>query len=106
MYIYIYIFFFFFNGTGVLTQGLVLARQALYHLNYAPTPLCFRYVLNRVLLLGMASLDLSPPIYASCIARMTGMCHLTQCLLVEMGSHKFFAQGGLKPQFSQSSPPK
>jgi hypothetical protein len=33
---------------------------------------------------------------------MTGAHHHAQFLLVEMGSHQFFAQAGLEPRFSQS----
>jgi hypothetical protein len=34
-------FFFFFGGTGVGTQRLALARQAIYHSNHASSPMLF-----------------------------------------------------------------
>jgi hypothetical protein len=42
------------------------------------------YFLDMVLLNTWAGLYRSLPPYASCVAGMTGMCHHTQLLLVEM----------------------
>jgi hypothetical protein len=55
---------------------------------------------------ALANLDYGPPIYASCIAGVTGACHQTQLLLVEMRSHYLFAQAGLEPRSFRSLPPK
>jgi hypothetical protein len=38
-----------FGGTGVLTEGLTLARQRLYYLNHASSPFYFSYFSNGVL---------------------------------------------------------
>jgi hypothetical protein len=47
-----------------------------------------------------SNLDFESPIYASHIARLAGMCYYAQLLLVEMGSHKLFAQVSCEPRFS------
>jgi hypothetical protein len=44
-WLFLKIFKEFFGGTGVLTQGLELARKALYHLSH--TPNLSNYVLGR-----------------------------------------------------------
>jgi hypothetical protein len=49
------------------------------------------------LLYVWVGLDHDPPTYGSYVARMTGVLHQTQLLLVEMGSLKFFAWAVLKP---------
>jgi hypothetical protein len=36
--------FCFFDGTGLLTQGLMLARQSVFHLNHAPRLFAFSFV--------------------------------------------------------------
>jgi hypothetical protein len=54
-------------------------------------------------LLCLDQLDCNPPIYASYIAGVTGMCYQTQFLLVEMGSYELFAQAGLQPPSSELS---
>jgi hypothetical protein len=44
-----------------------------------------------------AGLDSNPLIYVSHIAGMTGVHHHSQLLLVEIETHKLFAQAGLEP---------
>jgi hypothetical protein len=39
---------------------------------------------------ALVSLDYRPSVYTPCIAGMTGACHLTKFLLVEMGSLELF----------------
>jgi hypothetical protein len=51
------------------------------------------------LLFVQASVDHDPPIYASCVAGMTGAYHHAQ-LSVEMASQELFAQAGLQLQSS------
>jgi hypothetical protein len=51
-----------FSGTGDWTQGLELARWALYHLSHAPNLFYFSYFLDRTLhFFPGASLDPVPP---------------------------------------------
>jgi hypothetical protein len=45
-------------------------------------------------------LDCYPPIYASCLAEMTGMHHHGQLLLIEIASCELFDQTDLKPKSS------
>jgi hypothetical protein len=49
--------FFCFDGTGVWTQGFVLPRQALYHLNNASSSFSSGYFCDRVSLFAWARLD-------------------------------------------------
>jgi hypothetical protein len=60
----------------------MFARQSLYYLRHTPA-------LFALVILGIGSpiygLDLDLPIFASCIAGMTGPCHQAQ-LLLEVGS--------------------
>jgi hypothetical protein len=51
-------------------------------------------------------LDCYPPIYASCLAEMTGMHHHGQLLLVDVESLELFAQVGLEQQSSRHLPPR
>jgi hypothetical protein len=53
---------------------------------------------------AQAGLSYDPPIYISCVARMTGACHHAQLSLVKVGSHELFAQASLELQSSLSSP--
>jgi hypothetical protein len=55
--------FCFFFSTGVLTQGLVLARQVLYHLSMSPALFCFSYYLDRVSLFNFFASDQDPSPY-------------------------------------------
>jgi hypothetical protein len=48
--------------------------------------------MNRVSCLCPVSLDCHPPIYASHIARVTGMSHHAQLLLIEMGSQEILPE--------------
>jgi hypothetical protein len=61
---------------------------------------CFSYFWDRVLLYqdwpGLQYTYLCP-IYASCVAKMAGVCPYAQ-LLVEMGFQELFACAGLKLQ--------
>jgi hypothetical protein len=59
----------------------------------------------RSLFFDQASLDCNSPIYALHVAGMTGTYHHAQ-LIIEMGYCELFAKSGLKPQSSQSLPPK
>jgi hypothetical protein len=61
----------------------VLARQALYHPSHTQSFLL--YFSDSISLFAQASLDDSPPIYASCITEISDAYHFTQ-LLVEMES--------------------
>jgi hypothetical protein len=56
--VFLLVSFWFFGGTGVWIQGLVLARQMLYH---TPALFCFSYISNRVshLYLGWPGLQCS-----------------------------------------------
>jgi hypothetical protein len=80
----------FFDSTAV--WGLVLTRQDLYHLSHAPSPF-FALGIFRIglYIYTQASLGCDPPIYAFCLAGMTGTYHHPQPLLVEMGFLKLFA---------------
>jgi ABC-type arginine transport system permease subunit len=40
--IFVFVFFFF-GGTGVLTQGTMLARQTLCHMRLSTSPFCAGY---------------------------------------------------------------
>jgi hypothetical protein len=74
--------FFFGGSTGVWTQGLVLAMQVAW----ATPPVFFALVVFGIgfHIYSWADLDHNPPIYASSVAGMIGVCHHTQ-LLIEMG---------------------
>jgi hypothetical protein len=67
-----------FLGVGIWTQGLVLAKKALY--TWAMTPVLFALgifqIESRVYV--WAGLDWDPPIYATCVAGVTGMNHFAQ----------------------------
>jgi hypothetical protein len=56
-----------------LTQGLVLARQVLYHLSHASKPLYFSYFLK-------------------CLIARIAMCNAPPSLLSEMGLANFFSR--------------
>jgi hypothetical protein len=68
-----FFFFFFPGGTGVWTQGLALSRQVSAF-----------FALVILVVYALIGLDLSPPIYSSPVAGMTGTHHCTQPL-IEMG---------------------
>jgi hypothetical protein len=70
--------FFFFAVTRVCTQGLMLARKAPFHLAMPPAFYPLVIFETESLVFAWVDLDLNPPIYASCIAGMTGMHHHTQ----------------------------
>jgi hypothetical protein len=74
-------------STVVGTQGLVLAKQVLYHLCHAPVFFAFIYFSGMVscFCLGLAS-DHNPHTYASCIGGIMDMATISG-LFVEMGSH-------------------
>jgi hypothetical protein len=57
----------------------VLAKQVLYQLNHAPSPSFFSYFWDRVSHLCLGS-DCDAPIYASLVAKMTGVYHHIQLL--------------------------
>jgi hypothetical protein len=46
-----------------------------YHLSHLSILFCFSYFLNKVSHYALASLDHDSPVYASCIAGMTGIHH-------------------------------
>jgi hypothetical protein len=52
------------------------------------------------LLYACAALDYDPPIYASCMAKVTGSHYHTQHFTGEIGSQELFAQAGIKLQSS------
>jgi hypothetical protein len=66
-------------GSRFWTQGLALARTALYHLSQARSPFCFSYFSNLGShVFALSSLD-HDPVCSSCITRMTAVwlrCHL------------------------------
>jgi hypothetical protein len=61
-----------------------------------PSPFCFNYFSNKVLPYALAGWDHHLPIYASCLAGMTGIHYHAQLLLVEMGSPKLFCPDWLQ----------
>jgi hypothetical protein len=71
----------FVGGTGVQTQGLALARQALYHLSHTPPPqvlLFFRLLSDRVsLFLPRSAWDLNAPTYTTHVAGTIDVSHLS-----------------------------
>jgi hypothetical protein len=72
--------------------SLTLARQAIYLLPH-PSSSCFCYIFITLINVdAWESLEHSPT-YASLTAGMTGSCHHTQLLLVEMRHHKLFCPG-------------
>jgi hypothetical protein len=68
-------------STGDLIWDLVLARQALYHVNYISSlfTLVFFFQIGPCFYAG-ASLIQDPPTYTSSIAGMIGACHYTQII--------------------------
>jgi hypothetical protein len=70
-------FFFSFGNTGVWTQGLVLTRQALYHLNHFTSPfLCWVFRISQTICqvwLWTTILLIS----SSWVTKIIGVCH--QC---------------------------
>jgi hypothetical protein len=54
----------FFLSARDWTQGLVLARQAHYHLSLSTSPLCVGYFWDRVLLFAHSGLNCDPPVCA------------------------------------------
>jgi hypothetical protein len=85
-------------GTEVWTQGLVLVRQVLCHSSRIRSPFCFKHFCNRVSTYALASLDHDPPIYASCVAGMTGAHNHVHLFIGWHGvSWTFYAWTGLQP---------
>jgi hypothetical protein len=80
--------FFFFCGIRICAQGLVLDRQAFYHLSHTSSHFCIRlfFQWDLALCLRMASHTYLPT-YASCIVGMVGGCHNTQLDLLRSGSN-------------------
>jgi hypothetical protein len=71
-------FFFFLVCTGVWAQGLVLVRQALYHLRHTSRPFSFSFFSDRVSYFYLEpALDCDLPTYAFCVAETTDTCHHT-----------------------------
>jgi hypothetical protein len=68
--------YYLFGGAGVWTQGLMLAREVLYHLSHTFNSFCFSYFLYRIstFCLGPTS-DCDPPTYASQVTRVIITCH-------------------------------
>jgi hypothetical protein len=83
---YIDNFIYFFGGTWISTQGLMLTRQAPYHLSHSSIlSFCFSYFSDRVSCVCLEpDLDCDPPTYTSLLAGITCVCHHAH-LLVEMG---------------------
>jgi hypothetical protein len=90
----LFVLYIFFGDTGVWTQGLVPAKQGLYHLRHASSSLCFSYFSTRVsLLLNQAHPQTAIFLpAASHIARITAVCHHTQFICWHRDS-LFFCQG-------------
>jgi hypothetical protein len=65
----------------------------LYHLSHTPKPFLILLFLDRVSVYAQAVLPHDPPIYASYIAGMAGMCYHVQVLLVGMGVSRTFCLG-------------
>jgi hypothetical protein len=66
-------FFLFFSGTGIWIQGLILARQALYHLNHPPTPACFFETRScYVTQAGLSTTWAAPPVQRLCLKNWPG----------------------------------
>jgi hypothetical protein len=59
---------------GVWTQGLVFARQKLYHLSHATSPFCFGYVSDSLVFLPGAGLRCSPSAYGLPNSWITDIC--------------------------------
>jgi hypothetical protein len=78
----------FVGGLAVLglNSGPWLARQVLYRGSH--TPALFALVTFQIgsCIYALAGLDCDPPISASLITGVIGICHSAQVLLVEMGS--------------------
>jgi hypothetical protein len=51
--------------TGIWTQGLIFARQAIYPLSHAPSPFDLVIFVTRSCIYAQVGLDLDSPIYAS-----------------------------------------
>jgi hypothetical protein len=66
---------FFFCGTGVWTQDLTLARQALYPLSHDSSVFALVIFWIVTCIFTQAGLEHNLPIYASCIAGMTSVNH-------------------------------
>jgi hypothetical protein len=71
-----FIFIYLFGGTRCWAQGLILARQALYHLSHPIDPFYLCYFGDRVLLFAEAGMAWHPHIYASHIAGVTDVSTL------------------------------
>jgi hypothetical protein len=91
-YIHVNLVFALFLVALGVTESLLLVQQALYHLSYASNPICFTFFMGVGLCFCSGKLDCNSPIYASCMARMTGMCHHTP-LLLKMGVSLTFCLG-------------
>jgi hypothetical protein len=64
------------SGTGVWTQGLALAREALSHYSHNSIPFCFSYISDRILsFLHRLALDCDPPTSDFQGTVITGICH-------------------------------
>jgi hypothetical protein len=64
----------------VVELRIVHLLGRLYHLCHSASPFCSAYFWHRVSLYALLGLDHHPPICASRVAGMTGMCHWTQPL--------------------------
>jgi hypothetical protein len=95
-----------FFSTAVWTQGLLLAKQMLYHI---PSLFGFRLFTHRVLCLTQASWHCDFSNYASLIAKITSIYHYIDGVLITFfGGSGRWGEGwaGLRPQSSWSLPRK
>jgi hypothetical protein len=93
------------GGTGGWIQGLMLARQACYHLSHSASPFHVGYFWDSVLLFSQIDLDHYIPICASPQSWDDG-CALLHTAVDWDGSRELFVQADFEPRSYQSLPSK
>jgi hypothetical protein len=66
--------------SGIYVQGLMFARQMLYHLRHVSNPFCVGYLLYSVLLYAVASLDGDPLLCDSPLSKDHRYYHYSRSL--------------------------
>jgi hypothetical protein len=81
-----------FHGTRVLTQGLTVIQQALYHLSHSHRLFFFSYF--QVESLFFASELTSGHDSPTSASPTVGLCYHTWLIFIAVGSHKFYSPAG------------
>jgi hypothetical protein len=95
---------FFGSGTGVWTQGLVVARQVLYCFSYNPSPFLSFFFSLGIFWGGLtqAGVDLDPPIFTSGIAGWQVRVTTPSFYLLKQGLANFLPGAGFMLLISAS----